>query len=53
MITKDSWSGFKMKNPDGTIDEDYQETILPTNDLKAAVIDLLSDDKAARQKTWK
>ena len=47
---KDSWSGFKMKNPDGTIDEDYQETILPTNDLKAAVIDLLSDDKAARRK---
>ena len=47
---RDSWSTFKVKNEDGTVDTDYSETILPSAEVESALIDLLSNDKVAMRK---
>ena len=46
----DSWSSFRIKNEDGTVNTDYSETILPTADVEAALIDLLKKDEVAMRK---
>ena len=47
---RDSWSTFKVKNEDGTVDTDYSESILPSAEVESALIDLLNNDKVAMRK---